>query len=127
MENGARAVGLCAKILQPSTMSKVDTVIKTTRIAKNVHLIKVGNQLKAVQQIRRSRVLVRMSKVSTGVLGPLAALGFVVDVGTVVFSLNKLSHLSKGQLSAAAQQIQERIDLLQNEKEIIEKVFTEEC
>lgn len=121
-ENNVRALGVCAKVLQPSTItiSKVNAVMKTTSIVKNVHLIKVGKQLKVVQQIRKSQAVVQMNKVSTGVLGPLAALGFATDVGTIVFSLNELSNLNNGQLSDAAQSIQKSIDELQNDKQIHE-------
>ena len=126
MENGARAAGVCAKVFQPSTISRVNTVFISTCTAKNVHLLKVGKQLKAVQQIQQSQAVVRISEVSTGVLVPLAVLGFVVDAGTIVFSLNKLSNLNKGQLSEEAQKIQECVYELLNEKRLLRSFFYKE-
>lgn len=122
-ERKSKVVGAFSKACQVATYSKVEKYVRITRIVKDApKMIKVGKTLRTVQRIKISKLSVGVSKVSKG-LSTLAAVGVIIDIGTIISSARDLSKFANGKLCAEAEKIQTVIDDMLKQRDELDDIF----
>lgn len=88
--------------------------------AEATKALKIGKYMNKVIPGAAKEVAYGVTKLSKGALRTLTAVGIVIDVGTIIFSVRDLSNFSDGELCEEAKRIKEVIDDLENGKVTIQ-------
>ncbi|XP_062606254.1 apolipoprotein L3-like [Saccostrea cucullata] len=87
-------------------------------------LLRLGTALDDIAPTAAKSVSKGVTKLSTEALSTLAAIGIIIDLGSLIWNAVDLSKIEKGQLCAEAEKLQKVIEQMQREYDVLKECFS---
>ncbi|XP_052674987.1 apolipoprotein L3-like [Crassostrea angulata] len=102
----------------------VDVYRITGNVDEVARVLSIGTALDDIVPSALKDVSKGVTKLSTEALSVLAALGIVIDLGSLIWNAVDLSKINKGQLCSEAKKLQKVIEQMQHEYDVLTKCFS---
>lgn len=119
------ATGVATGIVNLVNNSKaVDVYRITGNVDEVARVLSIGTALDDIVPSALKDVSKGVTKLSTEALSVLAAIGIVIDLGSLIWNAVDLSKFNKGQLCSEAEKLQKVIEQMQHEYDVLTKCFS---
>lgn len=119
------ATGVAKGIANLVNNSKaVDVYRITGNVDEVARVLSIGTALDDIVPSALKDVSKGVTKLSTEALSVLAAIGIVIDLGSLIWNAVDLSKFNKGQLCSEAKKLQKVIEQMQHEYDVLTQCFS---
>eukprot|EP00105_Crassostrea_gigas_P002514 XP_011415074.1 PREDICTED: apolipoprotein L3-like [Crassostrea gigas] len=119
------ATGVAIRVENLVNKSKAAHMYRITgNVDEVARVMSIGTALDDIVPSALKDVSKGVTKLSTEALSVVAAIGIVIDLGSLIWNAFDLSKFSKGQLCSEAKKLQKVIEQMQHEYDVLTKCFS---